>query len=771
MFTVNDDLSIYATRGDIVFFSVSAEEDGVPYKFQAGDVLRIKIFGKKDAETVLMQKDFPINEVCEEADIFLTEEDTKLGEVISKPKDYWYEVELNPGENPQTIIGYNEDGAKVFRLFPEGDDIDSYVPDPEDFPVVDEELDMTSPRPLANKVIAKNFANLKAGYEATQKAVGEKYVTPQMFGAVGDGSSDDTESFQAAINFLAEKGGGTLVVPAGSYDVSQGEIVVKSNIKIVGIGYPRLIANSKKGYFAIFTNNKTDLQNVEISGLIFDQWNELSVQPNNNAIPCCVIAFLGKCENIIVTNNLFYSIGGWTVAVTDTVDNYGSNHVFITNNRINWKQAGDGTWYDASSIYAESDSHVIEHNFIESFIGERDKNSRWKSEGGIETHGIGTVRWNEIHNVQAGINVVEHAYDHDRNLKGKRELSFNTMRGVCRGIWFWTPKNPYGIENIDIYSNDIEVVAEGYYAGYGAVCCTLTEKSYTDTTNVYNGYLKDIKIYNNKFRFVDNDYEGAEYFDVKNVGGISFGANGIVSNVKIYNNDISNFPWPAISSYQWDSDPTRYFFDFDIFNNVVTDCGYGMPNEYTRSVFLMHCADRVFIHDNTIKWIAKNTTGYLIGGGYEVMEFVNNKQESENGFTVYGSLVSSTITNKTGVFIDTHNYGYRTNNGDPTGAITPKKIGERIFDTTYKRWFVSIGETNADWRVEASREKGVVTMPAGNKGVSVYHNLKYVPGNVQVTPQGKLGYVYLSFVSSDRFIIDCTEASDVDVKICWQAEI
>ena len=122
MFTMNDDNSIHATRGDIVFFSVSAEDDGKPYKFQAGDVVRFKVYGKKDAENVVLQKDFPVLEVTENVEILLTEEDTKIGEVISKPKDYWYEVELNPGDNPQTIIGYDEDGAKVFKLFPEGGD-------------------------------------------------------------------------------------------------------------------------------------------------------------------------------------------------------------------------------------------------------------------------------------------------------------------------------------------------------------------------------------------------------------------------------------------------------------------------------------------------------------------------------------------------------------------------------------------------------------------------------------------------------------------------
>lgn len=214
MFTLNDDLSIYATRGDIVFFSVTAEDDGKPYKFQAGDVVRIKVYGKKDAETVVLQKDFPVVEVTEEVEIFLDKEDTKIGEVISKPTDYWYEVELNSGELPQTIVGYDDDGAKVLKLFPEGADIEAYEPDPDDFPVVDNELDMASPRPVANSVIAKAIANLNAGYEATQRAVAEKYVTPQMFGAVCDGEADDTESIQQAL--LA----GDVFFPSGVYRVT-----------------------------------------------------------------------------------------------------------------------------------------------------------------------------------------------------------------------------------------------------------------------------------------------------------------------------------------------------------------------------------------------------------------------------------------------------------------------------------------------------------------------------------------------------------------------
>lgn len=125
MFVVNDDLSIDCTRGDAGGFYVQAELKGELYTFRKGSVLRFKVFGKKDCENVVLQKDVTIKEDNTQVEIFLDSEDTKIGDVISKPTDYWYEVELNPDTRPQTIIGYDGDGAKIFKLFPEGKDVDA----------------------------------------------------------------------------------------------------------------------------------------------------------------------------------------------------------------------------------------------------------------------------------------------------------------------------------------------------------------------------------------------------------------------------------------------------------------------------------------------------------------------------------------------------------------------------------------------------------------------------------------------------------------------
>ena len=126
MFRVNEDRSIYVTRGDVLYFGVTAvDQNGDAYTFRPGDVVRFKVTAKKNCDKVVLQKTVEVETYAESVEIFLDGNDTKIGKVISKPVDYWYEVELNPDTCPQTIIGYDdEDGAKIFRLYPEGGDFD-----------------------------------------------------------------------------------------------------------------------------------------------------------------------------------------------------------------------------------------------------------------------------------------------------------------------------------------------------------------------------------------------------------------------------------------------------------------------------------------------------------------------------------------------------------------------------------------------------------------------------------------------------------------------
>ncbi len=120
MFVVDSDLTIHITRGDTGLLSVTAGTGETNYEFKSGDVVRFKVMAKKNCADVMLQKDIEVTEPTSAVEVALESEDTKFGGYISKPTDYWYEVELNPETKPQTIIGYDDNGAKIFKLYPEG---------------------------------------------------------------------------------------------------------------------------------------------------------------------------------------------------------------------------------------------------------------------------------------------------------------------------------------------------------------------------------------------------------------------------------------------------------------------------------------------------------------------------------------------------------------------------------------------------------------------------------------------------------------------------
>ena len=121
MFEILKDKTICLTRGDIANIVVSAGlQDGQAYTFQSGDVILLTVYKKKDCASVLLRKKVVMETSAQTATIHLTKDDTMFAELTSKPADYWYEIELNPDTAPQTIIGYDGAGEKIFRIYPEG---------------------------------------------------------------------------------------------------------------------------------------------------------------------------------------------------------------------------------------------------------------------------------------------------------------------------------------------------------------------------------------------------------------------------------------------------------------------------------------------------------------------------------------------------------------------------------------------------------------------------------------------------------------------------
>ena len=129
-------------------------------------------------------------------------------------------------------------------------------------------------------------ASAETATDAAQQLTGAiYYVTPQMFGAVGDGTADDTDAFRDAIS-----DGHPIIVPAGTYRLT-GRLTISSNTVMIGFGKPTLrwdnILNWKFGNQAI--------DNVIIQGIIFDFATQSTLDYGISLLQCNDLYFI-DCE-------------------------------------------------------------------------------------------------------------------------------------------------------------------------------------------------------------------------------------------------------------------------------------------------------------------------------------------------------------------------------------------------------------------------------------------------------------------------------------------
>ena len=123
MFKIQKD-KILINRGDIGTITLTIPlDDGTDYIFEDGDLITFDVYDVSQYQKQpLIHKEITISgDDVSSVDIVLTSEDTKIGDIINSPVNYWYEIQLN---EEQTILGYDTNGPKYFCLYPEGVGLD-----------------------------------------------------------------------------------------------------------------------------------------------------------------------------------------------------------------------------------------------------------------------------------------------------------------------------------------------------------------------------------------------------------------------------------------------------------------------------------------------------------------------------------------------------------------------------------------------------------------------------------------------------------------------
>ena len=126
MATINSNYNIETNRGDRLSldFKFKRKSTGEFLVFQVDDVVRFKIMKKNNCDDIVLQEDIKFQEAGETITLDIPSEKMKIGEIIYKPVDYWYELELYP-DTPSsiTLLGYTKaSGPRILTLTPEGGD-------------------------------------------------------------------------------------------------------------------------------------------------------------------------------------------------------------------------------------------------------------------------------------------------------------------------------------------------------------------------------------------------------------------------------------------------------------------------------------------------------------------------------------------------------------------------------------------------------------------------------------------------------------------------
>jgi|GEM_PF-3260639 len=275
-------------------------------------------------------------------------------------------------------------------------------------------------------------------------------VSVKKFGAVGDGLTNDTDAFRAALESLADAGGGTCLVPEGTYVISASGITpvhvpaVSSGVHLVGEGHRESVLKVN----GMPTNHllRCDGDKWSVENLTFDMGDYTPPKVGFAAIVC-------RGNNWRVANCAIVKSGRWAIQA------YGGSNWSIEGNYISRTVPGAMPPAGAILVTAQNGVCSIHARVIDNvcegggigFSGTdgiiaRNRVNRCGSGSGIFVQGACTRSPKIISNVCTG-----GLSGHDRNLGGKW--------ASVTGFEIWAPESV--ICNNVAHDNDAGGIAIG----------------------------------------------------------------------------------------------------------------------------------------------------------------------------------------------------------------------------------------------------------------------------------------------------------------------
>jgi polygalacturonase len=305
-----------------------------------------------------------------------------------------------------------------------------------------------------------------------------------LSGANSVGTADDTNIIQTAIDNAAAAGGGTVPIPAGTY-LLDGHVVLKSNVKLIGVGSSTVLkagpgfltTTGPNGGYPLITTDGA--QNVTIEDLTADQsGNTLDADAYQAGRLVAYLIDVRDSENAVV-------IGVWTR------NPFTYSIAVVGSSRCNTQVATSGLYNQLDGIHVldSNDGQVI-GNYVDQRIGT-------DGDDGLVAHTISASVYDVLY-------------------------ADNTVRGGNDGDGMQLAVGPYPIYDVTIRDNDFWGSPYGIRTGYWSTSAAGTVRNISITGN----YIHDLVP---GYAFPD----GGNAVDI---GG--FGAIGPVADVVVTGNDV-----------------------------------------------------------------------------------------------------------------------------------------------------------------------------------------------------------------------------------------
>lgn len=231
-----------------------------------------------------------------------------------------------------------------------------------------------TPSPVAGKTPATGFTCSARGSTATT-------LVP-VTGASTNGTGDDFDAIQNAIDLAGEQGGGVVALPAGTFMVNQ-HLVLKDNVKLMGVGPATVIKAGPDflstqgpggGYSLISTAGAS---NTTVANLTADQ----SGNTLDGNVPARLTGYVVEgyySRNVLIQGVYVRNPFTYAIAMVDSTD------FCVNDNNVVVTTSGRYNQLDGIHILDSNTGQVI-NNFVES------------GDDGLVAHTIGTPTYNILY--------------------------------------------------------------------------------------------------------------------------------------------------------------------------------------------------------------------------------------------------------------------------------------------------------------------------------------------------------------------------------------